>query len=188
MATAEMPLTTDTGIFIPPPTAVSGKSKGAPQNLRPYQPGQSGNPGGKSRFTAITDALKRELQQIMPGADGKTVAEVLAKRLLLIAVETRTQIAIKAMEIILERTEGKVVQRQEISGPSGAPMQFESLGSRAEVETQIVAIFQRARERIDGGDAAPAQEPDPPQIEARIERPSIPTIESKNEKSVDLSW
>ena len=185
MATAEQPPLAENGKLGPPLAAVSEPYKvgpGRPPIAPRWKPGQSGNPGGKTPFTAITDALKHELMQIMPGADGKTVGQVLAKRLLLIAVETRTQIAIKAIEIILERTEGKVVQRQEISGPQGAPMQFESLGSRQEVEVQIVAILQRAQERVVDAPAEP--EPEPRQIEATV----MPRPVKGDVKPVDVNW
>jgi hypothetical protein len=181
MAAAEQPIPAENAPPPPLSSVLSGQKKDGRANLRMWKPGQSGNPGGRPQFTAITDALKAELLKIMPGQDGKTVAEVLAKRLLLIAVETRTQIAIKAMEIILERTEGKVVQRQEISGPGGAPMQFEPLGSRQEAETQIVAIFQVAQQRL--AEAEPAvEDPAPRQIEAAVS-PAKPDA-----KPIDVNW
>jgi hypothetical protein len=111
-----------------------------------WKPGQSGNPGGRARYQPITDALRAELEREMPGADGKTVAQALAKRLVAIAAG-KTPAAIRALEVILDRAEGKVVQRQEVSGLDGAPMQFESIASRQEVEQRIAIVLMQAEER-----------------------------------------
>ena len=115
-----------------------------------FQPGKSGNPGGRKRKQPITDALMVELEREMPGADGKTVAQALAKRLVFIAAG-KTSAAIRALEVILDRSEGKVIQRQELSGVDGTPMQFESLGSRQEVEQKIAILLMQADSRKSEG-------------------------------------
>jgi len=115
-----------------------------------FQPGKSGNPGGRKRKQPITDALMVELEREMPGADGKTVAQALAKRLVFIAAG-KTSAAIRALEVILDRSEGKVIQRQELSGVDGTPMQFESLGSRQEVEQKIPSLLMQADSRKSEG-------------------------------------
>ena len=132
------------------PTVLSAPNTPSPAKRLPpgkaWRPGQSGNPGGRPRYQPITDALKAELEREMPGADGKTVAEALAKRLIALAAG-KSSAAIRALEVILDRAEGKVVQRQEVSGVDGAPMQFESLGNRQEVEARIAVLLMAAEER-----------------------------------------
>jgi hypothetical protein len=52
------------------------------ENLKPWQPGQSGNPGGRPRTKLITSELERMLEQEAPTANGRTWAAVIAEALL----------------------------------------------------------------------------------------------------------
>jgi hypothetical protein len=122
------------------------EKRGGASNLTPWKKGQTGNPGGRKKYQPITEAIRSELEREMPGADGKTVAQALAKRLIAIAAG-KGKDAIRALEVILERAEGKVVQRQELSGVDGEPMKFETVGSREEAEAKIAALLILAQER-----------------------------------------
>jgi hypothetical protein len=44
---------------------------GTPRNLKPWQPGQSGNPAGRSRRVRLRDAQARaQVREILDGPDG----------------------------------------------------------------------------------------------------------------------
>jgi hypothetical protein len=49
------------------------------QNLKPWKPGQSGNPGGRVRTKLITFELEQMLEQDAARTNGKTWAAVIAE-------------------------------------------------------------------------------------------------------------
>lgn len=71
----------------------------------PFEKGKSGNPGGRSRRTLVTDAIVRELNAAAEDGDG-IKARALAKTLVKRAIEGDT----RAADIVLERVEGKAEQ------------------------------------------------------------------------------
>ena len=87
----------------------------------------------------------------MPNANGKTLAEMLAKRLIKIAVEGQGKTALEALSVIIDRTEGKVPIRSELTGANGAPVQFESLATREEVQARLATLFVRVEQRVSDG-------------------------------------
>lgn len=85
----------------------------------PFQKGQSGNPKGRPKrpFTfkyAIEQALRAK------GPDGLPFRRRIARKL----VELADQGSIDAIRILLDRIDGKVVERRELSGPEGAPLEL----------------------------------------------------------------
>lgn len=141
---------------LPPQTAtpaLSGSIAEATIRLKPYQfkPGHSGNPGGEQKKLPITTALRRELEKEVPNAGGKTLAEMLAKRLIKLAVEGQGRTALEALTVIIDRTEGKVPIRSELTGANGAPVQFEGVANRGEVEQRISLLLIRVEQRVSGG-------------------------------------
>ena len=75
-----------------------------------FKPGQSGNPGGRPKGTSIS-AIMGELRDEKDPKAKKTIAEKLARAFLKNA-ETNASFA----NIVLDRTEGAVVQKQQLSG------------------------------------------------------------------------
>lgn len=65
--------------------------------------------------------------------------------------------SIRALELLLERTVGKVPQAQELSGPGGGPIEHAVLTDSERVE-RVVALLERARARGDGPAADGADE------------------------------
>ena len=92
-------------------TSLGRRGRGA--NLRPWKPGQSGNPGGRPRFAFFRDALRAELGRVVDG--GVTVAEKIARKLGQRAMRGDVQ----AAKFLAERTEGTPSQVLNILGPGG---------------------------------------------------------------------
>ena len=120
----------------------------------PYKPGQSGNPAGRPKMTRnqrlgklMDGVLKAKLRQ-----DDGYLAEALAVRLIQLARKG----SLKAIEMILERTEGRAVQT----------MNFNSNESQtvADIDSRINELLGRAASRPDdsgGEDATPGATGDP---------------------------
>ena len=89
-----------------------------PGNLRPFPKGVSGNPGGRPKFAEISDAYRRLLTERAVGLRQrrpKTTAEAVVLAVLRKAARGDVAAAREATD----RTEGRVPQAHEISGPGG---------------------------------------------------------------------
>lgn len=89
--------------------------------------GQSGNPGGKVRGTlSIVNVVLKHLKE--KGPDGKTYSVAVAEQLVALALHAKDhRTRLGAIEVILNRVDGKVTERFEHSGPDGAPMRVENV-------------------------------------------------------------
>lgn len=80
-------------------------------NLRPFKKGESGNPGGLPKGTAkIGPALLRFMAmplRIFYNYKPRSVAEEIAKNLLVMAMSDRASVALRAIKEVANRTEGK---------------------------------------------------------------------------------
>ena len=76
---------------------------GRPENLKPWKPGQSGNPGGRPRRNPLTDELTQLLEQDAPNAQGKSWALVIAEALL----QKARKGDVRAFSVLANRIEGK---------------------------------------------------------------------------------
>lgn len=77
-----------------------------------FKPGQSGNPAGRPKFTTVSEALRKLLEEEI--RKGKTGAELLAEELCNIATSGRSDIRIRAIHEIIDRVEGRPKQELEI--------------------------------------------------------------------------
>lgn len=105
------------------------------QNLRPWQKGRSGNPGGRPRRLPVTEALRlllEETQLPKRAHPSMTIAERIALRLARKATKDD-----KAAAEVIDRVEGKARQRSEFSGPEGGPIPLELPNNREELERRI---------------------------------------------------
>jgi hypothetical protein len=112
--------------------------------LRPWQKGQSGNPGGRPSKLPVTDALRLLLdeEELPKRAHPKmSVAERLALKLIRQAMKARD---LDALVELMDRVEGKARQRIEASGPGGGPIPFELPGTREEIERRIAELLGKA--------------------------------------------
>jgi hypothetical protein len=108
-----------------------------------FQPGVSGNPGGRPKKTPITDEFRILLQQLHPDQKkykGKTYAQVLAEAQFKLAIDLGDMSAAKE---IADRVEGKVPQKSEVAGPDGSAIPFVNV-SPEENERKIAEILSKA--------------------------------------------
>jgi HPt (histidine-containing phosphotransfer) domain-containing protein len=87
-----------------------GRGRFTKGNGHEFAKGQSGNPHGRPKSTTISDALRKRLAETIESADGKTVAELLADRLLLSARAGN----LKAIREIADRAEGRPRQTVDV--------------------------------------------------------------------------
>lgn len=81
---------------------------------RPFQPGQSGNPGGRPKSKPLTALLKAELQQPARGKSGVTKGQKLVERLLGIALNGKRSESVQAMRLLFAYSDGLPVQTFEL--------------------------------------------------------------------------
>lgn len=115
------------------------------QNLRPWKPGQSGNPGGRPRRKPVTDRLRDILEST--DKNGKTVADRIVEAIRDAAIGGD----VRFVELILDRIEGKV--------PNVLQVDDISNGNDEDVD----AIYGKAGlsfpPESDGGPSGPGSEP-----------------------------
>lgn len=94
-----------------------------PENLKPYKKGQSGNPAGRPPGRGIVDifnALLARNVKFKDPLDGMKETTITVKERLAISMMVKAMKGgEKAMEIILDRTDGKVPQPMKLSGSVG---------------------------------------------------------------------
>lgn len=108
--------------------------------LRPFQPGQSGNPGGRPKKSPVTDALRELVERsAVPRKKAPTIAGRLAQELLRQALKGKMAPIVE----VIDRIEGKARQRVEASGPEGGPIPLELPGTREEIERRVRELLKK---------------------------------------------
>ena len=94
--------------------------RGAPENLKPWKPGQSGNPGGKKKGQSITAELNKLADEVVTSKDGAKMTRIQALGLIYWqeALNPKSRNFQFCSEAIYNRREGKALERvrQEIEG------------------------------------------------------------------------
>lgn len=91
------------------------------ENLKPFKKGQSGNPAGRPRKLPGLDEM---LADVMGDEkDGVSAAEVILRKLRQMAISGN----LRAAEILLERSYGKVKQPVEHSGKDGGAIETKTI-------------------------------------------------------------
>jgi hypothetical protein len=80
------------------------------KNLKPFEKGTSGNPGGRPKWKQVTEIMKTETNQ--------EKLAVIVDKVFDLALEGN----MRAIEFIADRLEGKVSQRVEVSTLSDQPI------------------------------------------------------------------
>ncbi len=83
-----------------------------------FQKGETGNPNGRPRLTRLSEALRQQLSEAMPGASESTVAEEIAKTLIKLAISGD----IAAISECFDRAEGKAPLTLDVGGKGGEPL------------------------------------------------------------------
>ena len=112
---------------------------GRTENLKPWQPGQSGNPGGWPKSKPLTDELKCLLSQEAPNAKGRTGASLIAEALL----KKARKGDVRAIAELANRIEGKPRQAVELAGGV-----FDGFAVR--VEKARKRVIEKTQERSGG--------------------------------------
>lgn len=77
--------------------------RGRAENLSPWKPGQSGNPGGRPKKQSITEELERLLAEEAPNSGGRAWVVVIAEALL----QKARKGDVRAFAELANRMEGK---------------------------------------------------------------------------------
>jgi hypothetical protein len=94
-----------------------GENPESRKNLNPFKPGAEwrGNPGGMPRKPLLTDAIRRILEKTeingQPIKDSRQIADLVAETLVKAGLKGNT----KAIEMLLDRMDGKVMQPIDIT-------------------------------------------------------------------------
>ena len=114
-----------------------------PRGLTPFQPGQSGNPGGRPKRKPIAELLIAELEKAA-GRSDVTKGQKLAERLVSIALGGNRSDSIAAIRLIMSYTDGLPVQRVEMDVYDAARTIANERGIDPE---KVVAIYDQLKQQ-----------------------------------------
>jgi len=101
-------------------------------NLRPWKPGQSGNPKGRPPNMVCWSAILTQLLQEVPEGERETEAVKLMRAL----IKAGHKGKVDAIDTVMERTEGKVGQTVQVAVDLEARVKtFKIYGKGGKVET-----------------------------------------------------
>ena len=112
-------------------------------NLRPFQPGQSGNPTGRPKRKPVTEALLAELAK-SHGRNGATKLEAMVTRLVKTVISGKPREAVEAAKLIMTYTDGLPVQMVEVDVYDAARRLAEERGLDPE---KVVSLFDAIKAR-----------------------------------------
>lgn len=114
-----------------------------PSTGRRFEPGQSGNPGGRPKRKPITDLLAAELEKAA-GKSDVTTGQKLAKRLLGIAMQGKRSDSVAAMRLIMSYTDGLPTQQVEIDFYDAARRAAEERGLNPD---RVIHLYEQLKRR-----------------------------------------
>lgn len=113
------------------------------ENLIPFKPGQSGNPGGRAKRKPVTEALLAELAK-SHGRGGATKLEAMVARLVKTVISGRGKEAVEAAKLIMTYTDGLPVQMVEVDVYDAARRLAEERGLDPE---KVISLFEAIKAR-----------------------------------------
>jgi len=114
----------------------------------PFQKGQSGNPGGKPG--EARQALNALLDERFPITKRRKVIDKLVED----AMSDDWDVRSASRTLLLAYTYGKPVERQEVSGPDGAPIDITS-AAQDEAAKELELWRKQMREQLNTSNVAP---------------------------------
>jgi hypothetical protein len=108
---------------------------GRVENLKPWKPGQSGNPGGRPKGRLIDETLEELLLR-----NDSELALAIAKKLLARAKAGE----VKAIQLVAERVQGKPKRHLELSGPDGGPLDIHNMTDE-ELDQRIAELTEQLK-------------------------------------------
>lgn len=113
-------------------------------HLKPaWQPGQSGNPGGRPKKKPITAAILAELAKAH-GRQGKTKLEAMVANMVSLAISGKNKEAVETFKLILSYTDGMPVQTIELDVYDEARRVAEARGLDPD---KVVSILEGLKQR-----------------------------------------
>ncbi len=116
------------------------------KNLRPFQPGQSGNPTGRQKRKPVTEALLAELAKPQ-GRQDKTRLQAAVANLVTMMIRGRGKEAVEAFKLVMSYTDGVPVQVVELDIYDVARSEAEKRGLDPD---KVVSILDALRTRRAG--------------------------------------
>ena len=112
-----------------------------------WKPGQSGNPKGRPKKKSISEELHDLMEDLRKRKNkNMTTREALAE----VIIEQALAGRFTFMKEILDRTEGKVADKVQMSGPQGEPLfQFMNLSEKNDRDTFYKLLQRSGVERSD---------------------------------------
>lgn len=127
---------------------MSDVSANSSQTEKPWRfaKGQSGNPSGRPK-------LPPELREL-----AKAAAPDAIKRAIALTTHSDPNVALKAINLVLDRGYGKPSQAHEISGPGGGPIQSIDLTNATDEHLEVLATVLGPLALAAGSDAEGSEE------------------------------
>jgi hypothetical protein len=120
----------------------------------PFKPGQSGNPGGRTRDKIFTDALRIAINVDDP-ISGKKKVRVIAEKLVDEAMAGEPW----AVQMVADRIDGKPVQAVEVGGQGEfAHMSDDELQAHIVTQTAALGLSEAGLSAINKGRKAPRKD------------------------------
>lgn len=145
----------------------NSQPKGRADHLKPhwFKPGKSGNPLGRPKRKTITEAIfdelvkevPKEILDKMPHLKGVTQLEFIAT----VAVTKAMKGDFKFMKEIIDRVDGKVPWKAEISGPDKGPIEFNLKALQDEELFSLERIVAKATARFGEDQEGVGESPTP---------------------------
>jgi hypothetical protein len=114
------------------------------ENLKPFEPGQSGNPNGRAKTRHLTNLLGAELAKAS-GKSGQTREQRMVERLVTIALTGKRTEALRAMQLIFAYRDGLPVQTFELDVKDVARRLAEARGLDPENVVRLLDEVRRQR-------------------------------------------
>ena len=83
-----------------------------------FSKGVSGNPKGRPKLTKVTEALREQLAESMPGAPEDTIAEAIARAL----IREASAGNVAAIREVFDRSEGRAPLTLDVGSKDGEPL------------------------------------------------------------------